>query len=161
MTRHILLARAPPSVLPGYMIAAGAFGFVAAGLLLLGHTALDVFPANNFLSGTDLGNGAGMDAMGMANAMFMIGVWMTLMCTGMFGYIAVVFIGWGIVRLGLHVVKGKADHYKIVRISNVRGELTITGIMVVDIPLVRDGGCMGEISAVYAIKRIWRLDLCE
>lgn len=112
MTRYILLPRASAAILPGYMIAAGAFGFVGSAMVALGHTGLTLLPANGFLDPVGVhGDIIGTVFMGL-------GVWTALMCSGMFGYIAIVYLSWGLGRGVGMLWNRKIDSYQMV--SRVR-----------------------------------------
>lgn len=69
------------------MIAAGAPGFTALALSNVGHASLKIFPVNNFLSGMDV------DGMVAAQIFAVAGVWFALLCTGMFLWIVLIYIG--------------------------------------------------------------------
>lgn len=109
MLRYIIMPRAPAAVLPGYMIAAGAFGFVGSAMISLGHSAIKIHPDNNFLQGQ------GVDPNIIGAVFLGIGVWIALMCTGMFGYIAIVYLSWGLARGVRMIVRRKMDSYQMVR----------------------------------------------
>lgn len=89
MTRKLVYGRAPSQIIPSYIVATGVPGFTCFSVLTLGNAALDVFPANDFLSGA----GAG-DAALVAQVFFFGGILLSFLFAGMACWVVIVYWGW-------------------------------------------------------------------
>jgi hypothetical protein len=65
------------TVIPTFIVAVGIPGFTAVSLLTLGNAALDVFPANSFLSGASSDISPEM----VAQIFWVAGIWFSLLLT--------------------------------------------------------------------------------
>ncbi|WWC94621.1 hypothetical protein V866_001468 [Kwoniella sp. B9012] len=107
MLHHIVLPRAPSKALPSYMIAAGAPGFTAFALVNIGNASVEIFPATGFLKGQ------GIDPMLAAQVFAVVGNWFGLLCVGMYVWIVMIFLGWGLLRIIDMIQHGYLGKYEL------------------------------------------------
>ncbi|WVW85931.1 hypothetical protein I302_107969 [Kwoniella bestiolae CBS 10118] len=107
MLHHIVLPRAPSKTLPSYMIAAGAPGFTALALVKIGNASLEIFPDNELLAGQ------GIDPTLAAQVFAVVGHWFGLLCVGMYVWIVMIFLGWGLLRIVDMIQHGYLGKYEL------------------------------------------------